>query len=358
MSLARPRAADKRRGERPERSGPHDAASDHRRARDAGQGVGWWPAASREHERSLECDGVRPRYIHDLSQLRAIVVPGVTQESEYLEFKTEVPIGEQPPAAKKIERQLEFCRDVSQFANSRGGCLLIGISERKDPATGLTVAGELVGVASAEALVQQIEEALARHLVPASFRREVVKIVVPDVGTVVAINVPASERPVVVWNREQRWSQCYRRSAVGKVALHPEEFEALLMDNARSMRLRLERLLTDLSRPIALHSEVWEFNRSNRWTRNDEVAHNTILLDYRAHVTAVGESEFTVSIDYVHFGAGRSASINVPYGFIEEVWLDEAGVVTLSLERKLVLGHDGRLLLERRPRGQAAPGGE
>lgn len=101
------------------------------------------------------------------------------------------------------------------------GCLLIGVAEQKNNSTGLTVAGEVVGVDAAEALVQQIEDTLGRHLVPASFSPEVVTIVVPDAGTVVAVNVSASGRPVVVWNRDQRSSQCYRRNAVGKVALTP-----------------------------------------------------------------------------------------------------------------------------------------
>ena len=276
----------------------------------------------------------------------AIVQLGITPEDVCLEFKERIELSHQHEK-QRIKQKLEFCRDVSQFANTDGGCLLVGVSEMTDPSGGVTVAGEVVGVANVEVLRQQVEDVIGLYLVPSTFRRSVVPIVVPDRGTVLAINILASERPVVVWNRREGWSQCYRRTAFGKSALNPVEFEDLLMDHARSMRLRLARMLADGPAFVMVHSEVWEESGRNNWTGDDEQVHVNRLRDYQAAVSVVGESEFTVVLTYKN---GKTAAINVPYGFIEEVWFNEAGLVTISLTRKLGLGLDGRLFLERRPR--------
>ena len=52
--------------------------------------------------------------------------------------------------------------------------------------------------ATAPALVQQIEDTFGRHLVPTSFRREVVTIVVPDAGTAPALKSWDRTRPLVL----------------------------------------------------------------------------------------------------------------------------------------------------------------
>lgn len=298
---------------------------------------------------------MRPRFITDLTSFEAIVKLGETPEGGCLDFKERVEIGSKLresgsglPENKKIENQLELCRDVSQFANTDGGCLLIGVSETQS-AVGVKVARAICPVPEAEKLRQQIEDTLSLYTVPSTFRRTLVPINIPGKGVVLALNVPASERPVLVWNRRQQWMQCYRRTSHGKVALNPAELEALLMDKARAVRLRLDRLVAESSAIVEIHSGVWEESLPS-WTGSDaEQVAVTLLRDYRASISVIGESEFTITISLKN---GTTVAINVPYGFVEDVWMGESGAVTLSLTRKLGMSSKGqRLYLERRPAG-------
>ncbi|MCY1012400.1 ATP-binding protein [Nannocystis pusilla] len=289
---------------------------------------------------------MRPRFITDLASLEATVQMGVTLEDEYLEFKQKVAIGSNLPEKTKIENRIELCRDVSQFANTDGGCLLIGVSETRSR-SGIAVAQEVVGVQDAENLRQQIEDTLNAFLVPSTFRRTVVPVDVPKRGVVLAVNVPASDRPVIVWNHRDGSMACYRRSSRGKVAQNPSELEGLLMDKARAVRLRLQRLVTDSSTSVTIHSGVWaEEQGLPSMAPMPEQVSVTLLRDYRASISVIGESEFTITLCLSN---GTTLAINIPYGFVEEVWLGESGAATLSLTRKLGINSEPRLYLERRP---------
>lgn len=289
---------------------------------------------------------MRPRYITDPQTFDAAVQLGVTRENACLEFKQQLNLGGTTlPEDQRIKKRLEFCRDVSQFANTDGGCILIGISEMTDPSTGISTAQDVIGLTEIETLHQQIEEVLALYLVPSTFRREFVTIALPGKGTILAINVPPSERPVVVWNYRERWLQCFRRTDRGKVALNPNEFEALLMDSARSIRMRLDRLLEAPHSAIAIHSGVWAENQQYDRKEWDEQIPVRLLKDYTASAGALGESEFSIVLA---LPPGKTFTINIPYGFVEEIWMSEARIVTISLTRKLFLSLDGRLSLERR----------
>lgn len=294
------------------------------------------------------CAGMQPRFIADFASLEAIVQMGVTPEDKCLEFKEQVVIGRKLPEKTRIENQIEFCRDVSQFANTDGGCLLIGVSETKSQ-SGIAVAKEIVGVQDAENLRQQIEDTLNAFLVPSTFRRSVVPVDVPTRGVVLAVNVPASDRPVIVWNHRDGSMGCYRRNSRGKVAQNPSELEALFMDKARAVRLRLRRLIADNSTPVEIHSGVWVEEQNLRPTNPMlEQVPVRLLRDYRASISVIGESEFAITLC---LSDGTTLTINVPYGFVEDVWLSESGAAALSLTRKLGINREPRLYLERKPGG-------
>ena len=70
-------------------------------------------------------------------------------------------------------REQETCRDVAQFANTEGGCLVIGVNERKDPTTGIKVAESISSLPDPDQMQQWIEQAIRNYLVPATFSHDI-----------------------------------------------------------------------------------------------------------------------------------------------------------------------------------------
>jgi hypothetical protein len=64
-----------------------------------------------------------------------------TPESNWIDFKSE-PYDAQPPASGKLSPygQSELCKDVAAFANSGGGCIVIGFKTTRDPTQGIETA--------------------------------------------------------------------------------------------------------------------------------------------------------------------------------------------------------------------------
>jgi hypothetical protein len=94
----------------------------------------------------------------------------------------------------KAGSDIETCRDVAQFANTFGGCLLIGVSEQRDPVSGLKVAGPVVPLqqlGDPDQLRGWIEQWIAKYLVPSTFTHDVIPISLAG-GAVLAVNVEAS----------------------------------------------------------------------------------------------------------------------------------------------------------------------
>lgn len=87
-------------------------------------------------------------FIRSVADFGRLVAPN-SPETRFLEFK-EKPLGGWPlqagaPDVKK-KAQRELCRDVSQFANSAGGCLLFGVKEVVNAAK-VKVAGPVTSIA-------------------------------------------------------------------------------------------------------------------------------------------------------------------------------------------------------------------
>jgi predicted HTH transcriptional regulator len=151
-------------------------------------------------------------YIRTVEELVAVVK---TPESLVLEFKKTIDKWNTPKTVKgweklRAEAQQETCRDIAQFANTNGGCLLIGVQERVDPATQLKVADGICGVNDPEGMKDWIEKAICNYLVPATFSHDIKEIHDP-MGIVLAVNIPASIHTVALWNREQHTIEVVRR---------------------------------------------------------------------------------------------------------------------------------------------------
>src|SRR6185312_11090987 len=91
------------------------------------------------------------QYVRTASDLARVVTIGTTLETLVLEFKADVNMAD--PAQAQ-----ESCRDISQFANTDGGCLLVGIEEALDPQTNLKRALGIRSVAKPDVLIQWLEQ--------------------------------------------------------------------------------------------------------------------------------------------------------------------------------------------------------
>jgi hypothetical protein len=111
-----------------------------------------------------------PTYIRSPADFAGVVTIGVTTESLVLDFKQE--INTKNPL--RSQEQQEFCRDVAQFANSHGGCVLVGVQEELDPVSRLKRAIGIKNVDEPDKLIQWLEQAIGLWLVPSTFSHEIV----------------------------------------------------------------------------------------------------------------------------------------------------------------------------------------
>lgn len=278
---------------------------------------------------------MQPRYIRNPAELDAAVTIGTTTEDIVLDFKRtingwRVPKG--TPAHVKAEAQKETCRDLAQFANTYGGCILIGVAERRDPATNLNVADGIQSVADPDAMTHWIEEAVRNYLVPATFSRDIAIVNHPS-GTVLSVNVQPSIHLITLWDSQQHTIECVRRTSYGKDWMNPDELERHIMNGSRATKLAFELALNHATkRDVLVGGGYWRFppnpGRSDIYSRWNPKGPTTL-----GHV---GEYWFELEIPY---GAG-SATVNLPYGVVEHVWVDADGQLNLLLSTRVVVRGD------------------
>ena len=85
-------------------------------------------------------NGTSPQFIDTVEDFERVVKPGISVESETLEFKVDVG-GWGGSKDIRAKYKLEFARDVAQFANTLGGCLVFGIEDGPTMLDGRRVAG-------------------------------------------------------------------------------------------------------------------------------------------------------------------------------------------------------------------------
>ena len=169
---------------------------------------------------------MRSPFVHIPDDLASVVQLGTTTESLYLDFKKTIdnwnlPSGVPNRQQKVQDAQKETCRDIAQFANTEGGCLVIGVNERKEPTTGIKVATSISGLQASDQMQQWIERAIRNYLVPATFSHEV-SIIKDPRGTVIAVNVPPSRYLVALWDYSAHTIEHMQRTSYGKGWMNPE----------------------------------------------------------------------------------------------------------------------------------------
>src|SRR6185295_15721921 len=114
-----------------------------------------------------------PTFIHSAAEFQSAVTlksGGLsgTPESLVLEFKRQIDGWNGSKIANEEQRK-EVCRDIAQFANTFGGCLLVGVEADLDLNLGVKVATSIESVKEPEKLLEQVEQAIAKYLEPATF---------------------------------------------------------------------------------------------------------------------------------------------------------------------------------------------
>jgi len=270
-----------------------------------------------------------PTYIYTAQEFGTLIQWGETRESKFLEFKKAV----KDPAAltdKKAstEAQKKVCRDIAQFANTDGGCLLYGVSEERFPGSELATASEVSPAVDVDRSRQWILDAVKNFLVPSTLSLEIAEIRLSE-GIVLAVNIKPSVDLVAVWDREQHTIQYLYRTSHGKAYMNPDEAERHQMNTSRSRRLAFIAAIDGetggkanvmggvLLRTFAtgqLHEERMNIRDSVSWK------------DARDHTFELRVSDG---------GPGGLPTLAIPYGMVQEVWFAD-GKLNLVLSARLV----------------------
>jgi hypothetical protein len=263
-----------------------------------------------------------PRSIRCAEDFLATVEIGVTCESNVLDFKQKI-------ETKKVDAALEICRDMAQFANTFGGCLLVGISELADPVSGLKVAGPIVPMTNADKQREWIEQQAANHLVPSTFTHEILPLSLSD-GTILAVNIEPSRHLVTVWDRPKHTCQFVRRTSHGKEFMNPDEMERHLMDGSRAGKLALlqahDRSKTE---NVRVAGDLWM--RQGR---------GNIAERWRSKAIRLGRVEEHYFELLVNNGKGKDLPVIIPFDALRSAW-PSPNAVNLLLEMRIVLVSDG-----------------
>jgi predicted HTH transcriptional regulator len=180
---------------------------------------------------------------------------------------------------EKAKTQKELCCDVTQFANHLGGCLLIGFSEVKNQDR-LNVASEFTPVQGPDSLREWIEQAITNYCTPHTFTHHI-EIIPYREGFLLAINVPASRIPVILWDRPNNTMQAVGRNNHGKTYLNPSELENLRMNGSRAAKIAFDASIpTHSEKRVNLVPGLLQWDNSNqKWfstSTNDSQPHSYI----------------------------------------------------------------------------------
>jgi hypothetical protein len=281
-----------------------------------------------------------PRYIETPQDFERTIRLGETTEGLLLEFKTDLGAWRKP--AEQPERrkaQLECCRDISQFSNAWGGCLLYGVVEETVGAA--KVARHLHPLDDFDARRGWVEQAIRNFLCPSTIPIAIHHIVVES-ASIMAINVGPSERIVMLWDPDQGTMECLRRTSHGRRSLNPEESEALAMNTRRASQLMLARVREETRSStgvwdVELSSGVWLFDNRRpteppTWRRRPAPV----------RLGELGEHDFELRIT----ARATPTVLRVPYGLLREAWATSDSKVGMFLHVRVVVHGNDELVME------------
>lgn len=279
-------------------------------------------------------------FIESASDFHQFVKVGETTESLTLDFKRD--LDGRTATDQKVRREAakELARDIAQFANTSGGCLLVGIEEERVGAK--RVAKAIRPPDDFDGRRQWIEQAVTNFLVPSTLSVGIVPIEVGG-ATIMAINVPAHEHLVWIWDRATHTMECVRRTNHGKEWLNPDETEEHLMNSSRAAKLAVDRVVAAVGKEDAevdLASGVWD------WRRAVQGAPYTKERVRRCRSYLSGRDEHALRLCIRFEEPNTAPVIVIPYGLVREAWVTTDGRIGLMLDVRLARDPDQGVVME------------
>lgn len=267
-------------------------------------------------------------FLRTANEIDQTIKLGITTESQFLDFKHSAGPETRGKKPLKGDAQKEMCRDVTQFANHLGGCLLIGVQEVETP-NKVKVAAKFCPVENPDVLRGWIEQALGNYCVPATFSREI-NIIEHPAGTLMAINVPPSQTPVVLW--DEPTMEAITRTSHGKKYLNPDDLERLRMNRTRAAKIAFEDAVSNATNnTVELVGGVMRLERDTaRWITAP--CSGPLMIGQR------GETTFELRIPLK--GQGGIPVLHVPYGLLRECWVNASGELAVLLDVYAVWADD------------------
>lgn len=164
--------------------------------------------------------------------LKRLVASG-TAESNVLEFKA-------APWDRNDAGKREVLKDITAFANTHGGVILVGVTERSNAATGFAP----IDPANAETERSRINDLITNGVEPRLYGVNIA-IAAIDGGSVLAIAIPRSpSRPHRVTT--QNWNRIWLRNSTGAYEANMADLRNLFLQSAeiteRAERYHRDRL--------------------------------------------------------------------------------------------------------------------
>jgi hypothetical protein len=277
-----------------------------------------------------------PTFIRSALEFETTVRLGSTPESLVLEFKATINGWNAPAREARTKAQKETCRDIAQFANTLGGCLLVGVHERPDPTSGFNIADSIAPVKEVDKLRQWIEQAIMKYLVPSTFSHDIVPLALPQ-GSILAVNVPASRYLISLWDRDNHTIEYMHRTSHGKEWMNPDEMERHLMDGSRAAKLALIEAKAHMtSERVEVVGGVWREYSSSPG--------RPVLWNPRESITIGQMEEYWFEL-LVPNERGMPQAITILYSLIKEAWAGASGVLLLLLTIRIIM-RDDKVTLE------------
>lgn len=280
-----------------------------------------------------------PRYFESAADVNENIVLGTTTESLHLDFKASID-GFGARDAAKEEGQQEACRDITQFANQFGGCLLIGLAETKRQ-DNIKIADKLTPVKDPDGLRAWLEQAITNYCIPSTFNHQI-EFIRHDMGILVAVNVPPSVVPVFLWNKKKNTMQVVGRNNHGKQYLNPDDVERLRMNGSRAAKIAFDSLTApEKSQEVELVPGLLQWSNSNQsWS---------VLQGENKPRVGLGTcSDASFNLQIFHKRSSGSTTVTVPYGLVQECWKNVEDRLCIMLQLDLGILVNGTVTFVRR----------
>lgn len=258
--------------------------------------------------------------IRTLGELNSNVTINKTTESLSLEFKKTINIG-----GRNVDEEVAL--DICQFANSRGGVILLGVEEKMFE--GKKVAGGYLDT-DFELISRFINDKVVPLINPRSVSIDLFSISINENLRIVSINIQplASGLACVCKNYPPFQQKFPYRTNYGKKYFNPTEVEIKMSDKNRHIEIKISKYLL-ISSEVKLYPSV----------KKEDIENNASwdIRDDNTFISSLGESEYTLKISGV--------AVNIPFSLTRDVWITEHNKIGILLDVQLTIDKSRKNIL-------------